>query len=156
MARNEKIEQIITKIEKLNELWWKSEEEHNQTALEDHNRLEQEIRTEIAEIGIDFDTVGAEYEDMISNIRTLTDYTDSEIEGMRAVLSSADFDSGLMSVIYNLKHDYLTVNNGRDGKKYIWYMDDGNNIILNLNTMSVVVNNSNKKDKETWIEKNFC
>ena len=73
MARNEKIEQIITKMEKLNELWWKSEEDHNQAALEEHNRLEQEIRADMAEIGIDFDTVGAEYEDIINKLRRMTD-----------------------------------------------------------------------------------
>lgn len=73
MARNEKIEQIITKMEKLNELWWESEEEHNQAALKGHNRLEQEIRADMAEIGIDFDTVGAEYEDIINKLRRMTD-----------------------------------------------------------------------------------
>ena len=73
MIQVEKIEQIITKMEKLNDLWWKSEEEHNQAALEEHNRLEQEIRSEMAEIGIDFDTVGAEYEDIINKLRRMTD-----------------------------------------------------------------------------------
>ena len=71
MARNEKIEQIITKMEKLNELWWESEEEHNQIALKEHNSLEQEIRSDMAKIGIDFDTVGAEYEDMIDKLRRM-------------------------------------------------------------------------------------
>jgi hypothetical protein len=32
--------------------------------LEEHNCLEQEIRADMAEIGIDFDTVKAEFEDM--------------------------------------------------------------------------------------------
>ena len=73
MIQVEKIEQIITKMEKLNDLWWKSEEEHNQAALEEHNRLEQEIRADMAEIGIDFDTVGAEYEDIINKLRRMTD-----------------------------------------------------------------------------------
>ena len=73
MTRTEKIEQIITKMEHLKDLWWKSEEEHNQAALEEHNRLEQEIRADMAEIGIDFDTVGAEYEDMINKLRKMTD-----------------------------------------------------------------------------------
>jgi hypothetical protein len=156
MTSTEKIGQIITKMSHLNELWWDSEENHNQAAKQEHDSLEKEIRTDMEEIGIDYDTVGSTYEDMISTLRTLTDYTDREIEGMRAVLSSADFDSGLMSVINNLKHDYLTVNNGRDGAEYIWYMDEGNNIILKLDTMSVVVDNSNKKDKEGWIRENFC
>ena len=73
MIQVEKIEQIITKMEKLNELWWESEEEHNQAALKEHNRLEQEIRADMAEIGIDFDTVGAEYEDIINKLRRMTD-----------------------------------------------------------------------------------
>ena len=73
MTRTEKIEQIITKMEHLKDLWWKSEEEHNQAALDEHNSLEQEIRAEMAEIGIDFDTVGAEYEDMINKLRKMTD-----------------------------------------------------------------------------------
>ena len=68
MTRSEKIEQIISKMEHLNDLWWDSEENKNQAALEEHNRLEQEIRGEMAEIGIDFDTVGAEYEDMINKL----------------------------------------------------------------------------------------
>lgn len=150
------MEDIIDKLKMLNELWWKSEEYHDNNALQEHNKLEQEIRKNMSDIGLDFDSIGAEYEDMIDNLRVLTDYTDREIEGMIAVLSSADFDSDLMSVIDNLRHDYLTVNNGRDGKKYIWYMDESNNIILRLDTMSVVVDNSNKKDKDAWIEKNFC
>ena len=39
----EKLEQIITKMEKLNE-------------------LELEIRSEMADIGIDYDSIGAEYQ----------------------------------------------------------------------------------------------
>jgi hypothetical protein len=73
MTRTEKIEQIITKMEELNNLWWKAEEDHDQDALDQHNILEQEIRAEMAEIGIDFDTVGAEYEDMINKLRRMTD-----------------------------------------------------------------------------------
>lgn len=69
MTQVEKIEQIITKMEKLNNLWWDAEENKNQAALEEHNSLEQEIRSEMVEIGIDFDTVGAEYEDMISKLK---------------------------------------------------------------------------------------
>ena len=71
MARNEKIEQIITKMEQLNNLWWKAEEDHDEKALQEHDNLEQEIRAEMAETGIDFDTVGAEYEDMISKLRQM-------------------------------------------------------------------------------------
>lgn len=73
MARNEKIEQIITKMEHLKDLWWDAEENKNQAALDEHNSLEQEIRSEMAEIGIDFDTVGAEYEDIINKLRRMTD-----------------------------------------------------------------------------------
>ena len=73
MTRNEKIEQIITKMEKLNGLWWDAEENKNQAALEEHNRLEQEIRADMTEIGINFDTIGAEYEDMINKLRRMTD-----------------------------------------------------------------------------------
>ena len=71
MIRNEKIEQIITKMEKLKDLWWDAEENHNQAALEEHNSLELEIRGNMTEIGIDFDTVGAEYEDMINKLRQM-------------------------------------------------------------------------------------
>ena len=71
MTRAEKIEEIIAKMEKLNDLWWKSEEEHSQAALEEHNRLEQEIRADMAEIGIDFDMVGSTYEDMIDKLRRM-------------------------------------------------------------------------------------
>lgn len=73
MTRNEKIEQIITKMEELNNLWWKAEEDHDQDALDQHNILEQEIRADMAEIGIDFDTVGAEYEDMINKLKAMID-----------------------------------------------------------------------------------
>lgn len=73
MSRSEKIEQIITKMEKLNDLWWDAEENKNQEALEEHNSLEREIRAEMAEIDIDFDTVGAEYEDMISKLRVMAE-----------------------------------------------------------------------------------
>ena len=71
MTHNEKIEQIISKMERLNDLWWDAEENKNQAALDEHNSLEQEIRSEMAEIGIDFDTVGAEYEDMIDKLRRM-------------------------------------------------------------------------------------
>ena len=77
MTRTEEIEQIITKMEHLNDLWWESEEEHNQAALEEHDRLEQEIRADMAEIGIDFDTVGAEYEDIIYKLRIMADQCSS-------------------------------------------------------------------------------
>lgn len=69
MTRTEKIEQVITKMKKLNDLWWEAEEDHDQDALDQHNILEQEIRSDMAEIGIDFDTVGAEYEDIISKLK---------------------------------------------------------------------------------------
>ena len=71
MTHNEKIEQIISKMERLNDLWWKAEEDHDEKALQEHDNLEQEIRAEMAEIGIDFDTVGAEYEDMIDKLRRM-------------------------------------------------------------------------------------
>lgn len=48
------LRKIIAKMETLNDLWWKSEGEHNQAALKEHNRLVQEIRTDMAEIGMDF------------------------------------------------------------------------------------------------------
>lgn len=73
MTRTEKIGQIITKMEKLNDLWWDAEENHNQAAKQEHDSLEQEIRADMTEIGIDFDTVGAEYEDMINKLRRMTD-----------------------------------------------------------------------------------
>lgn len=73
MTHSEKIEQIISKMEHLNDLWWDSEENKNQAALEEHNRLEQEIRVEMAEIGIDFDKVGGEYEDMINKLRRMVE-----------------------------------------------------------------------------------
>lgn len=73
MTQVEKIEQIITKMEELNNLWWKAEEDHDQDALDQHNILEQDVRADMAEIGIDFDTVGAEYEDMINKLRRMTD-----------------------------------------------------------------------------------
>lgn len=71
MTRKDKIESIITKMEQLNNLWWDAEENKNQTALEEHNALEQEIRADMTEIEIDFDTVGAEYEDMINKLRKI-------------------------------------------------------------------------------------
>lgn len=71
MTRNDKIESIITEMEKLNNLWWDAEENKNQAALEEHNALEQEIRAEMTEIGINFDTIGAEYEDIINKLRRI-------------------------------------------------------------------------------------
>ena len=57
MTRTEKIAQLVAKMEHLNDLWWASEEEQKE-----QNRLEQEIRTDMAEIGMDFDTLKAEFE----------------------------------------------------------------------------------------------
>ena len=57
MTRTEKLEQLVTKMEKLNDLWWASEEDQKE-----QNRLEQEIRADMAEIGMDFDTLKAEFE----------------------------------------------------------------------------------------------
>ena len=71
MKCNEKIEQIISKMKRLNDLWWDSEENKNQVALDEHNNLEQEIRGDMTDIGIDFDTMGAEYEDMINKLRQM-------------------------------------------------------------------------------------
>lgn len=71
MTRTEKIRQIITKMEHLNDLWWDSEENNNQVAKQEHDRLEQEIRADMSEIGIDFDTVGSEYEDMINKLKNM-------------------------------------------------------------------------------------
>lgn len=71
MVRNEKIEQIITKMERLNNLWWDAEENKSQATKQEYDALEQEIRADMTEVGIDFDTVGAEYEDMINKLRTM-------------------------------------------------------------------------------------
>lgn len=71
--RDEKIKDIIDKLKMLNELWWKSEEYHNNNALQEHNKLEQEIRKNMSDIGLDFDSIGAEYEDMISKLQKMID-----------------------------------------------------------------------------------
>ena len=71
MTRNEKIEQIITKMEKLNDLWWDAEENKNQAAKKEYDRLEQEIREDFAEIGMDYDSIRAEFEDLSELCRLL-------------------------------------------------------------------------------------
>jgi len=71
--REEKIKDIIDKLKILNELWWKSEEYHDNNALQKHNKLEQEIRKNMSDIGLDFDSIGAEYEDMISKLQKMID-----------------------------------------------------------------------------------
>jgi len=71
--REGKIKDIIDKLKILNELWWKSEEYHDNNALQKHNKLEQEIRKNMSDIGLDFDSIGAEYEDMISKLQKMMD-----------------------------------------------------------------------------------
>lgn len=46
------------------------------------------------------------------------------------------------------EHDYLTINTGRDGKDYIWYLDDKKNAAINLSNGEII-------DNEQEIEKLF-
>ena len=66
-----RIENIIDNMETLNNLWWKSEEDGDKEALKEHNELEKQIRDDMKEIGLDFDKLGAEYEDMIDKLKNL-------------------------------------------------------------------------------------
>lgn len=36
-----------------------------------------------------------------------------------------------------LKLGYLTINTGRDGKTYAWYVDDNENVICDIETLSL-------------------
>jgi hypothetical protein len=71
MTRTEKIAQLVAKMEHADVLWWKAKEEHSRAAREEYDRLEQEIRADMAEIGIDFDAVRAEFEDWAELCRLL-------------------------------------------------------------------------------------
>ena len=66
------IEAIISNMETLNGLWWAAEENKDEEAKAKHDKLETQIRADMSAIGIDFDTVGAEYEDMINKLRAMT------------------------------------------------------------------------------------
>ena len=37
-----------------------------------------------------------------------------------------------------VKYDYLTVNKGRDHKMYVWFLDESNNIAVEIDTLRVV------------------
>ena len=59
---------------------------------------------------------------------------------------------GLEATEENIKHyescDYLSVNTGRDGKEYVWYLDEKNNVAADIETGKFL--------SEEEIEKNFC
>lgn len=59
---------------------------------------------------------------------------------------------GLEATEDNIAHyescDYLTINRGRDGKTYVWYMDEQYNVAADIE--------SGKFLTAEEIEKNFC
>ena len=81
------------------------------------------------------------------------EYTEQEVKAMKAALNEIDIDSDRDSLSLNIKGDYLTTNTGRDGKKYAWYLDDTNNVIVGVEDLKVYVNPL--LPNEEWVAKNF-
>lgn len=51
-------------------------------------------------------------------------------------------------ILEDFENNYLTVNTGRSGKKYLWYKDNSYEVCICLDTLEQIDNNT--------IEKEFC
>ena len=51
------------------------------------------------------------------------------------------------NILEDYKNNYLTINTGRSGKDYLWYMDDKYNVCISLDTLDIIDNN---------MEEEFC
>ena len=43
-------------------------------------------------------------------------------------------------ILEDIKHDYLTLNIGRDNETYIWYMDENKSIAINVKNKKILTN----------------
>ena len=52
------------------------------------------------------------------------------------------------SVEKDMKHDYLTENEGRNGRTYLWYLDNSECVAIDLETLEIY-------EDEEFFEKQF-
>lgn len=76
-------------------------------------------------------------------------YNEAEIKAMKMALDTVGIEPTDENMINNEKVDLLTINEGRDGNTYAWYMDENNSVIVNVDTMEI-------SDDEELIENLFC
>lgn len=78
-----------------------------------------------------------------------TIYTIEELEAAKKILAYLDIDSDDDSVMTHFKHSYLTVNTARNGKDYIWYLDENKSAVCDITTGEIITD-------EDFISKQFC
>ena len=66
----------------------------------------------------------------------MTKYTHMEQLAMERIVGTYLRESRRNIDTY-LKLGYLTINTGRDGKTYAWYVDDAENVICDVETLSL-------------------
>lgn len=124
------------------------DEHHKQTAyieaLKEHEKtLTEEYKKEIVEVGgkkyykyiLDFKK---EYEKRIITISQLCGLTDKEVDAARALRSYLGFEDDTDLLMEDIEYGYITTNIGRDGKTYVWYADESNNVAVEVETLTLI------------------
>lgn len=71
---------------------------------------------------------------------------DKEIKAMNKAL---EYAGTLETIEEAISDDSLTINKGRDGKKYAWYCTEGSNVAVEVESLNIITD-------EEEIENLFC
>lgn len=71
---------------------------------------------------------------------------DKEIKAMNKAF---EYAGTLETIEEAISDDSLTLNKGRDGKKYAWYLTEGSNVAVEVETLNIITD-------EEEIENLFC
>lgn len=71
---------------------------------------------------------------------------EKEIKAMNKAL---EYASTLETIEEAISNDSLTINKGRDGKRYAWYCTEGSNVAVEVETLNIITD-------EEEIENLFC
>lgn len=71
---------------------------------------------------------------------------EKEIKAMNKAL---EYAGTLETIEEAISNDSLTINKGRDGKRYAWYCTEGSNVAVEVETLNIITD-------EEEIENLFC
>lgn len=61
--------------------------------------------------------------------------SEKELEALRTATENAGFDSNDEQLKAYIEADYLTINTGRNGRSYAWYMDANRSSCVDVETL---------------------
>lgn len=69
----------------------------------------------------------------------MKNYTEQEMKAINKAIEEAGLEAEVAESL--IKHNYVTINKGRDGKMYAYYFDSDSEAIVEVETLNVIDNN---------------